>query len=351
VPRSRTQQLCDWRLNVARSTLRLLALALGALFSATAASADEQCGKLFPDLTCDRSGRFDGFEMPIVQPYLFEDPFITTGVYPYYAWHQFPSDSALQGGEAHLVAAQLRVAVTDRLAIIATKDGYMWKDPGNPLLKETQGWMDLGFGAKYAVYQDRDAGRIVSLALKYDASSGAADTFQDGGDGILMPSVTGAAKLGDLALQGDFGGSWGISDTQSSSLYYHLYLAYPIVGTRGAFTPFVQFSGIHWLDGGDGSRKIELSALGQSIVGSQYITVGSPSVPLSVVGIYGPFEGADVANLGAGGVDGLDYVTFAFGIHVRFLEHVTVSAAYEVPITEHESITRQRITTAVAWEF
>jgi hypothetical protein len=252
-----------------------------------------------------------------------------------------------------VVAAQLRVAVTDRFAIIATKDGYMWKDPGSPLLKETQGWMDLGFGAKYAVYQNRDAGRIVSLALKYDAASGARDTFQDGGDGILMPSITGAAKLGDLALQGDFGGSWAISDTQSSSLYYHLYLAYPIAGTRGAFTPFVQFSGIHWLDGGDGSRKIELSAAAQALpLLGQYINVGTPSAPMpNVVGIYGPFEGADVANLGAGGVNGLDYVTFAFGIHVRFLEHVTVSAAYEVPITEHESITRQRITTAVAWEF
>jgi hypothetical protein len=338
---------------VARSTSRLATLALGLLLSASA-SAEDGCGKLLPDLRCDRSGRFDGFEMPIVQPYLFEDPFITTGVYPYYVWHQFPSDSALQGGEAHVVAAQLRVAVTDRFAIIATKDGYMWKDPGSPLLKDTQGWMDLGFGAKYAVYQNRDAGRIVSLALKYDAASGARDTFQDGGDGILMPSITGAAKLGDLALQGDFGGSWAIDDRQSNSLYYHLYLAYPIVGTRGAFTPFVQFSGIHWLDGGDGSRKVELSALAQSLLGQQYLGVGPGGYPPgdpTVVGIYGPFEGADVANLGAGGVGGLDYVTFAFGVHVRFLEHVTVSAAYELPITEHESITRQRITTAVAWEF
>ncbi|HEY8120115.1 MAG TPA: hypothetical protein VII78_02255 [Myxococcota bacterium] len=306
---------------------------------------------MLPDLACERSGRFDGFEMPIVQPYLFEDPFITTGVYPYYIWHQFPDSSPLEGGEAHLVAAQLRVAVTDRLAIIATKDGYMWKDPGNPLLKETQGFMNLGFGAKYAVYQNRDAGRILSLALKYEAASGAADTLQDGGDGMLMPSVTGAAKLGGVALQGDVGGSWAIDDAQSTSIYYHLYAAYPIVGTRGTFSPFLQFSGIHWVDSGDGSRKIELSAAGQQAVGGQYIPVGTPSIPLSVVGIYGPIEGADVANLGAGGVDGLDYVTVALGAHVRFLEHVTVSAAYEVPITNHESITRQRITTAMAWEF
>lgn len=336
---------------MAHSALRLLVLGLGLALLAVPAGAREDCGKLLPDLTCDRSGRFDGFEMPIVQPYLFEDPFITTGVYPYYVWHQFPSSSALEGGEAHVVAAQIRVAVTDRLAIIATKDGYMWKRPDNPLLKHTQGWMNLGFGAKYAIYQDRDAGRIVSLALKYEAASGAADTLQDGGDGMLMPSITGAARVGAVALQGDLGGIWAIDDSQSSSLYYHLYAAVPMGGTRGTFSPFVQFSGIHWVSSGDGSRKIELSAAGQAAVGSQYITVGGPGVPLSVVGIYGPFEGADVANLGAGGVSGLDYLTFAFGAHVRFFDRVTVSAAYEIPVTNHKSITRQRITTAVALEF
>jgi hypothetical protein len=58
-----------------------------------------------------------------------------------------------------------------------------------------------------------------------------------------------------------------------------------------------------------------------------------------------------VANLGAVGVDGLDYVAFAIGAHLRVSERVTVSAAYERPMTDHESITRQRITTSVALEF
>lgn len=328
---------------MARSTLRSAALAFGVLLTAAAASAEGDCGKLFPDITCERSGRFDGFEMPIVQPYLFEDPFITTGVYPYYVWHQFPKGSPLEGGEAHVAAAQIRVAVTDRLAIIATKDGYMWKDPGNPLLKNTGGFMNLGFGAKYAIYQDRDAGRIVSLALKYEAPSGALDSFQDEGDGLLMPSITGAAKLGDVALQGDFGGNWALDHEQSSSVYYHLYAALPVTD---AITPFVQVSGMHWVSSGDGSRLIELSAAGQAALLTQYVPIGA------VEALYGQrFEGADVANLGSVGVSGLDYVTFAVGAHLRVMDHVTVSAAYERPITDHKSITRQRITTNVALEF
>jgi hypothetical protein len=307
---------------VARSTV-FAALVLGALLSPLGASAKGDCGSFFPDFSCDRSGRFDGFEKPIVQPYLFEDPFITTGVYPYYVWHQFPKSSALEGGEAHVAAAQIRIAVTDRLAIIATKDGYMWKRPDNPLLERTGGWMNLGFGAKYAIYQDRDAGRIVSLALKYEAPSGSKDAFQGEGDGMLMPSITGAAKF------------WALDHSQSSSIYYHLYFAYPVMER---VTPFLQFSGMHWVDSGDGSRRIELA--------------GGGSLDLATVeGIYGPFEGADVANLGAVGVDGLDYVTAAFGLHIRLTSHVTASAAYERPITDHKSITRQRVTTNVAWEF
>jgi hypothetical protein len=327
---------------VTRASAAFAALAFTLSAAASSAGASGDCGKLFPDFTCERSGRFEGFEKPIVQPYLFEDPFITTGVHPYYVWHQFPEDSALEGGEAHVAAAQIRVAVTDRLAIIATKDGYMRKQPDNPLLKHTKGWMNLAFGAKYAIYQDRDAGRIVSLVLRYEAPSGASDSFQGGGDGMLMPSISGALLAGPIALQGDLGGIWAIDDSQSSSFTYHLYAGLPITP---ALTPFVQLSGMHWTDSGDGTRQVELSAFGQSVL-------GVPSISIATIeSIYGRFEGADVANLGAVGVDGLDYVTIGFGLHARLAEHLTVSAAYERPVTDHEGITRQRLTTSVSLEF
>ena len=324
-----------------RANSRWIAFVLFGLL-ARAAHAQEDCDKLFPDLTCDRSGRFAGFEKPIVQPYLFEDPFITTGLYPYYVWHQFPESSALEGGEAHVAAAQIRVAVTDRLAIIATKDGYMWKRPDNPLLRHTGGWMNLAFGAKYAFYQDRDAGRIASFVLKYEAASGSTDTFQNEGDGMLMPSIAGAFKLGEVALQGDLGGIWALDSSQSSSIFYHLYAAYPVAER---FTPFVQLSGMHWVDSGDGSRQVELSSFGQTLL-------GVPSISIATVeSIYGAFEGADVANLGAVGVSGLDLLTAAVGLHVRLADHVTVSAAYERAISHHKGIFRQRLTTNIALEF
>jgi hypothetical protein len=311
------------------------AFVAGSLMGVLPASSEATCDEWFPDLFCDRSGRFEGFEQPIVQPYLFEDPFITTGLYPYYIWHDFPEDSAFEGGSAHVAAAQIRLAITDRFAFIATKDGYMWKRPDNPLLEDTGGFMNLGFGAKYAIYQDRDAGRIVSLVLRYEAPSGASDAYQDGGSGMLMPSVTGAVRLGDLALQGDFGGIWAADSSQSSSIFYHLYAAYPVAPW---LTPFVQISGINWVESGDGSREIPLA--------------NGSGIPISVVeSLYGPFEGADVANLGSVDVEGLDLITAAVGLHASVSESVTVSVAYEHSISGHEGIFQQRVTTSVALEF
>ncbi len=313
-----------------------------ALAGLTTPALGQDCAKWLPDLSCDREGRFAGFEKPIVQPYLFEDPFITTGLYPYYVWHQFPKDSALAGGEAHVAAAQIRIALTDRLALIATKDGYMWKRPDNPLLPHTKGWMNLAAGLKYAIYQDREAGRIVSAVLRYEAPTGARDTLQGEGDGAILPSLTGAVRLGEFALQGDFGGAFGLGESQSSALFYHVYLGYPLLPR---VTTFLQFSGMHWVESGDGSLEVPLSKAGRQALGVPWVPVGA------VESIYGRFEGADVLNLGTTGADGLDYVTFGIGAHVRAADHVTISFAWEGPMTKRALITEQRVTTSVALEF
>ena len=86
-----------------RATMRvasaILAAGLGCLLVAGTASAqsDEDC-TWFPDLRCGRTdGRWEGFEKPIVSFAQFEDPFITTGLYPYFMWHEFPSRSVMGG--------------------------------------------------------------------------------------------------------------------------------------------------------------------------------------------------------------------------------------------------------------
>ena len=65
----------------------------------------------------------------------------------------------------------------------------------------------------------------------------------------------------------------------------------------------------------------------------------------------GAFEGADVANLGSRGVRGLDLWTVAAGVHIPIDRHLTLSAAYERPISHHKGIFQQRVTASVRVEF
>jgi hypothetical protein len=301
-------------------------------------AAEEDCDAWFPDFNCERSGRFEGFEKPMVQPFLFEDPFITTNAVPYFVWLDFPEQSVFDGGARYVAALQLRVALTDRVALIATKDGYVWDRNGNPLLEDSQGFMNLAAGVKVALWQDREAGRIVSGVLRIEVPSGSSDQYQGHGGGIAFPSLAGAFRSGPIRWVGDFGAQIPFNTrTQSTSLFYHLYAGLDITPL---FQPFVQISGISWIDSGDGSLPIRLKHGGSLDLDTVQGALGT-----------GRFEGADVINLGSRGVDGLDLITAAAGVHVPLGEYVTLSIAYERPITEPKGIFQQRITSALVIEF
>ena len=81
--------------------IRLALLTLGLSLLALPVAAEEDCDAWFPDFNCERSGRFEGFHKPIVAPYLFEDPFITTNAVPYFLWHDFPEQSVFDGGSLY----------------------------------------------------------------------------------------------------------------------------------------------------------------------------------------------------------------------------------------------------------
>lgn len=317
--------------------IRPALLTLGLWLLALPAAGEATCDAWFPDFRCERSGRFEGFEKPIVAPYLFEDPFITTNAVPYFMWHDFPEDSVFDGGALYAAAVQLRVALTDRVAIIATKDGYVWNRNGNPLLEDSQGFLNLAAGVKVALWQDRDAGRIVSGILRIEVPTGSSDQYQGHGNGMALPSIAGAFRTGPVRWIGDVGAQIPFDGRElSSSLFYHLYANVD----AGPVRPFVQISGIRWIESGDGSLPIRLKSGGTLDLDTVQGVLGT-----------GPFEGADVVNLGSKQVDNLDLITAALGVHVPLAEHVTFSIAYERPITEPKGIFQQRITSALVLEF
>jgi hypothetical protein len=319
-------------------TIRLALLTLGFSLLALPLSAEEPCDAWFPDFNCERSGRFEGFEKPIVAPYLFEDPFITTNAVPYFLWHDFPEQSVFDGGSLYATALQLRVALTDRVALIATKDGYVWNRNGNPLLEDSQGFMNVAAGLKVALWQDRDAGRIVSAILRVEVPTGSSDQYQGHKSGMAVPSLSGALRTGPVRWIGDLGAQIPFDGRDlSSSFFYHLYAGLDV--TPGV-QPFVQLSGIRWIESGNGSLPIRLKHGGTLDLDTVQTALGT-----------GPFEGADVVNLGSEQVDGLDLITAAAGVHVPLGEYVTLSIAYERPITEPKGIFQQRITSALVIEF
>ncbi|MEM7236391.1 MAG: hypothetical protein AAF501_00985 [Pseudomonadota bacterium] len=120
-------------------------------------------------------GGFDRYVPPFTFFVLNETPFITTEIKPVYAYHNLPNNFVTEGGDIHGVAVQGRLALGDRFGIIATSDG--WADVDfNAALPDTDGFLDLSAGAKYAAVSNPADGEILTVGLRYTAPTGNIDT-------------------------------------------------------------------------------------------------------------------------------------------------------------------------------
>ena len=90
---------------------------------------------------------------PVTNPIFFEDPAIRSEVRPIYIHHRIDDGFATGGGDVNVYALQFRYAITDRLALIATKDGYIDIDLDSGAT--ATGWADVALGLKYALIDDR----------------------------------------------------------------------------------------------------------------------------------------------------------------------------------------------------
>lgn len=300
------------------------------------AAAD--CPTFFPDFQCERHGRPEGFVAPATAPYLFEDPFITTGVSAWYVWHQFPQSSPLQGGHVNVAAVQARIAITDRLAFIATRDGYAWTDPDLSILDKEDGLMDLGLGLKYLLVSLPEHDFYLSPSLRFDIPAGSRSVFQGNGDGTIMPGVSAAYALfdrvhflGNTGLQIPFDG-----DDQATMLFWNLQMDFEVVKW---FVPFAGINAYHYLSNGDGDFQVETD-IGNVGLAAATNLLGSQDV-----------NGIDYGNLGNKGVSGDSVVTLAAGARVPIGRHVSLSAAYEIPVTHQKDVIEQRVTTNLMFEF
>lgn len=245
---------------------------------------------------------------PVSAPVTFESPSVHTSVRPVYAHHSFPSDSIFAGGNLTIYALQARIALSERFALIATKDGYFDLDP-DAGSSET-GLGDIAGGFKYAFVQDEQANLIATGGLVFETTSGDDEVFQGNGDGNLRPFVSAGWGAETCALVGNVGYNHPLDDDEESTSFdWHLAASWK---ASEDFVPLVEVNGIHYVSSG--------SALAAD------------------------FEGTDVINLGSASVAGNDLVTGAAGLRYRVWKRWWLGVAYEAPLSSREDLFDDRIT-------
>ncbi len=318
---------------------RLINLGLAGILCLLSANAvaGEECSYWFPDFGCERDARYDGFVAPMSAPFLFEDPFITTGISAWAIWHDLPERSLFNGGDARAVALQFRVAVTDRLAFVASKDGRISIHGDQALLSTARGYGDLGVGFKYALIDRPDQRFILTPSLRYEWTQGSRITFGGNGEGVWIPAVSTGWATGDLHFLADLGARLPLDgDEESTPIFYNLHVDYAI---REGLAPFVEINGLHYVDDGTGVAMHKLSTGARLSLAAVQAAVGT-----------GAFEGNDLFNLGSNGVKGNDIVSLAVGTRFALSNRLSLGVAYELPISARKDLLKQRVSMNLLFE-
>ena len=248
---------------------------------------------------------YDEFISPMTNPVFFEDPRNLTEARFIFLNHKVPLTAA--GGDVQLYALQIRAALSDRLSLIATKDGYIVSS--NPLIDD--GWADISAGLKYLLYSDPGAQRLASAGVVYELPVGTPDAAQGNGDGTFDIFLTAGSQLG---CNGHWIGAGGFvlpadDEAESTWCYISNHFDYEF---HSRYYALMEFNWYHWLESGGN---------------------GIPGI-----------EGGDLFNFGSTGVAGNDIVTGAFGLKYKPSGNTELGVAWELPLTERRDVLENRIT-------
>jgi len=251
------------------------------------------------------SGRFQRYVAPLANPLFNETPYITTELRPIYFYQKIPDDFLSNGGDIKVVAAEVRIALTERLGFIASKDGYA-DIHFDSVLPDESGFANISLGLKYAFINDPQSETILTAGAEYEPPTGNLQTagisLQGKGDGFMDLFVTGATAFNGMGIQGSTGVNLALDkDHDSSLLHYSLHLDYEVVPD---FFPLVEFNGFTTIDKGK-------------------------RTPINN-------EGIDLVNFGA--LDSGTVVTGTVGARYRANDYVQIGIGYEQPLGGRKDI-------------
>ena len=281
-----------------------------------------------------------GFEQarrPISNPTLFDLALPTTNVHPIFLHHVLPDQVSAGGGkvpfggDVQLYALQFEYALSDRLSIVATKDGYVDMNFDNPAFSDSTGFANLGGGLKYAFLLDPISQTAVSGSLTLEFPTGNSDVLQGEGKGLANLIVSGLKLVDDWQFAGGAGLQIPFSDEQATMGWVSAHASYEV---SRWFIPMVEINWFNVIDEGDGTGNF-----GGQLAGG---------VPGAV-----EFEGGDLFNLGATNAsENPNFVSAAVGFRSRLTNSVTAGLAYEIPLTDDEdSLMKERFTVDLTWTF
>jgi hypothetical protein len=173
-----------------------------------------------------RSDRgFCRFIEPITNPVFFEDPRSMTRLRVWFMNQMIPEHSILAGGDLQVFAAQATVALNERFALIAQKDGYIQIQPDSGL--DVEGWGDIATGVKYVIIRDPCNQFILSGGVLYEWSNGSRDVWQGNGDGMWNFFLSAGKELGRTHVIGNAGYHQPNNSSQESTwVHYSLHVDY-----------------------------------------------------------------------------------------------------------------------------
>lgn len=267
---------------------------------------------------------------PVANPILFEDPKVTSEVRPVYMYHSLPNTfnysggSLPLGGQVQVTALQIRYALTERIGLIASKDGYIEFQPKNTL-GHGYGWADLAAGLKYELVQDEKDQFILTPGFTLTVPTGSRDVYQGNGSGVWNLFASAEKGFDQLHVTGNAG--FNIPDNFSDNtaqLHYSLQVDYHVCQY---FIPFLVGNGYTILSQTQNKSDQSLSA-----------------VPLNT-------EGYDLINFGSCDASGTTQLSLGGGARSRLLKNVDVGVSYEVGVGNSVGIFQSRVTADLIWRF
>jgi len=260
---------------------------------------------------------FDDFISPMSNFVHFEDPRTLTELRPIFLHHRLPNRMGtvgINGGDVQLLAAQFRIALTERLSLIAVKDGFIWTQNDGPMATLLDdGWADVSAGLKYNWLRDVNSGTLASSGFTYEIPMGSDRALQSVADGEFHMFTSFAQRLlgGDAHYMTTFGWRLPIDGSaQTESLHWSNHLDLRVTETVYLVSEMVWW---HWTD--DASAGT----------------------------INAGVAGQDIFNLPANNVVGNNLVTQSVGVKYKPSGNYEFGLAYEFPLTEFKDVLEDRI--------